>query len=339
MTIHKLESTDAFVAFDLSDAEQSVGIGRCARKILQGGATDLARSTTYAGAVFGLRVGGASAGINAQGDGREAGVAAFVEEVTPMVAEGRFLVDAGKGVSAHELAGLAAADPRDERRHDPALLGAGTVAAAGAALGGDLSGRTAAIEGVDTISLGVASALEAAGVGITAVSTPKGTAVVPDGVTASDLAAAHAAHGPDLVSNLGVDAAPAWKVFGAPADLLFPGSKMGALTHQAAEFFGGAAVVPWAPIPVTARALAVLRRADVAVLPDFVTTAAPLLASWPTGSPSDADLTASVSDAIAEVIDGVRRHADGPLLGACYRAEEFLGSWQDKLPFGRPLAP
>ncbi|MCP5025449.1 MAG: hypothetical protein GY929_04115 [Actinomycetia bacterium] len=338
MKIHKLESSDAFVAFDLADTVQSVGIVRCARKILQGGAGDLARSTTYAAAAFGRRLGGASAGINAMGDAREGAISAFVEELTPMVAEGRFLVDAGKGVAPAELAGLAAADPRDARRHDPAVLGAGVVAAAAAVLGGELSGRTAAVEGLDATSLGVVSALEAAGVGVVAVSTAKGTAVVPDGVSAADLAAALAAHGPDLVSELGVESSPAWKVFGAPADLLLPGSKMGALTHQGAELFGGAAVVPWSPIPVTAKALAVLRKADVAVLPDFVTTGAPLLASWPQGSPSDDELIASVSGSIADVIDSVRGHADGPLLGACYRAEEFLGSWQDSLPFGRPLA-
>ena len=29
---------------------------------------------------------------------------------------------------------------------------------------------------------------------------------------------------------------------------------------------------------------------------------------------------------------------DGPFLGACYAAESFLSTWQDELPFGRPLA-
>ena len=30
-------------------------------------------------------------------------------------------------------------------------------------------------------------------------------------------------------------------------------------------------------------------------------------------------------------------HADGAFMAACYAAEEFLRSWQDELPFGRPL--
>ena len=29
---------------------------------------------------------------------------------------------------------------------------------------------------------------------------------------------------------------------------------------------------------------------------------------------------------------------DGLFLGSCYRAESFLGSWRQDLPFGRPLA-
>ena len=47
MRIHKFTSTDAFVAIDLDDAEASTGPVRWARKVLQGGAQDLARSQTY----------------------------------------------------------------------------------------------------------------------------------------------------------------------------------------------------------------------------------------------------------------------------------------------------
>ncbi|MDH5238789.1 MAG: hypothetical protein OEW85_14360, partial [Acidimicrobiia bacterium] len=55
----------AFVAIDLEGAERSVGIVRQARKILQGGAEDLARSLTYTFASLELRQSGASAGVNA----------------------------------------------------------------------------------------------------------------------------------------------------------------------------------------------------------------------------------------------------------------------------------
>ena len=63
MRIHKLESTDAFIAIDLVGAESSSGPVRWAKKVLQGGAKDLARSQTYTYAVLGMRRGGGSAGI------------------------------------------------------------------------------------------------------------------------------------------------------------------------------------------------------------------------------------------------------------------------------------
>jgi hypothetical protein len=28
---------------------------------------------------------------------------------------------------------------------------------------------------------------------------------------------------------------------------------------------------------------------------------------------------------------------EGPVLGACERAEAFLGTWMEALPFGRPI--
>ena len=36
--------------------------------------------------------------------------------------------------------------------------------------------------------------------------------------------------------------------------------------------------------------------------------------------------------------DALAGSDDGPFLGACYAAEAFLSTWQDELPFGRPLA-
>ena len=77
MQFHKLTSTDGFIAFDLDDAP-AVGVVRLAPKVLRDGAELLARSTTYAAASFGLQVGGASAGINAKPDDRDAALAAFL---------------------------------------------------------------------------------------------------------------------------------------------------------------------------------------------------------------------------------------------------------------------
>ena len=57
MRIQKLETTDAFVVWDLDGAARSVGIARLAPKILQEGAEMLARSVTYSFAeVFMLQI-------------------------------------------------------------------------------------------------------------------------------------------------------------------------------------------------------------------------------------------------------------------------------------------
>ena len=59
MRIHKFETTEAFIAIDLEGAEASSGPARWAKKILQGGAKDLARSQTYTYAALGMKRGGA----------------------------------------------------------------------------------------------------------------------------------------------------------------------------------------------------------------------------------------------------------------------------------------
>ena len=81
--------------------------------------------------------------------------------------------------------------------------------------------------------------------------------------------------------------------------------------------------------------------ADLVVLDGpltFLTTSGPLHA-WAPGAPSAADeviaaAEAFVSATTTEVLD----HDEGPYLGASYRAEDFLRTWQERLPFGRPLA-
>ena len=83
VTVTKLTSTDAFYVVDLPDAPVATGVVRWAKKILLGGAEDLARSLTYSYAVLGQQVSGASAGINAEPDGRAEAIAHFVTEVSP----------------------------------------------------------------------------------------------------------------------------------------------------------------------------------------------------------------------------------------------------------------
>lgn len=342
MPIQKLTSTNAFVAIDL-EGVPAAGVVRCAPKILQGGAKDLARSLTYTFAAFEMKRSGASAGINAAGDARGEAIAAFVEELTPEVAAGDLSISAAKGVEQAELAALSDADDRhpiagatvgddDLATH---LAGLGPVIAAERVLG-DLGDKRVAIEGFGVHGPALADAAVARGARIVAVSTAKGAMTADGGIDASELRGSWHSAGEGMVGD---EAPPAWKVFGADTDVLFTGSKMGAINHDTASSLTASAVIPHAQLPYTARALAVMTRADIVAVPDFLATAGPVFAWWPQGGTDDAAaVVADASAAISAVLDEAAGHEDGAFLGACQRAETFLSTWRDELPFGRPLA-
>jgi glutamate dehydrogenase/leucine dehydrogenase len=309
---------------------------RSAPKILQGGAEMLARSVTYSFAVFGMQAGGASAGVNAKPEDRAAAVAAFAEEAAGI--EG-LVLDAGRGVEEADLAPLRAKDPRPGVLHEvhdsstgsDELVAAGALAAAGAAAGG-LDGKRVAIEGFGPTGLALARQAAAEGATIVAVAAGSGTALQPEGFDAGALGEAWAAQGEALTKSLGGEQKPAWAVWGADADVIFAGSKAGAMTHEGAAYVKARTVVPIGPVPITAKSLAVLGRAGVAYLPDFVTVAAPLLVGTGGVDPLEAP------GHIAALVTELGAHPDGLFLGCCRQAEEFLRSWQPELPFGRPLA-
>ncbi len=287
MELHTLTSTDGFIAFDLGETP-AVGIVRQAPKVLKDGAELLARSTTYAAASFGLSVGGGSAGINAKPDDRDAAVAAFLEEVAPLVDSGRWLPGPGVGISADDLASLPRADAR-AAAFDATTAGESAVAAALGALG-SLNGTQVAIVGTGPIADAAA-----ASVGV------NGGSVVDHGA------------------------------FDTACDALLVAGKAGVLEHDLAATVHARIVVPLTPVPVTARALAVLGRAGVVVVPDFLSTAAPLLAAV---DPDAGDPTVRVHDAVAALAS----EGAGLWMAAVERAEAHLATWQDQLPFGRPLA-
>ena len=272
MFIRKLTTVDAFVAIDL-DGVPGHGVARCAPKVLQGGAKDLARSTTYALASLGRFETGISAGINAAPDERDAAVSAFAAEVASWDVDYRLV--AAKGVEPGSLDAI-------EVDSDPGLLATGAVAAAQAAF--------------------------------------------PDAVTA----VVDGAAGPTLTAELaaaGLEVVYAENPLTAEADLLFVGAKVGMVDHGAADRLRVRVVVPTGPLPITTKAVAHCHHNGVLALPDFVTTVGPLVGD-----------TAVTRSLVGEAIASVVGHDDGPILGACQRAEEFLSGWQDDLPFGRPLA-
>jgi glutamate dehydrogenase (NAD(P)+) len=340
----RLTSAKGFLLLDLDDAPVSVGLARSAPSILQSGAVSMARSVTYSFASFGIRAGGAQLAVNAKPDERPESIAAALEQLAPEIDACTLLLDVGRGFGEADLAGARLHDPRpswlwEEWRGATTadyLVVAGACAAAAAA-GHPVEGRRVAIEGFGPVGLALARLVADRGGSVVAVGTGSGTASTADGFDANALDEAWSASGEGMVKALGTEPKPAWTVFGADADVLFIGSKTGTLTHDGAEHVRAGAVVPIAPVPFTTKALITLERAGRTVLPDFVALAGPHVA----GLGGHADPTSAleaITDGISEVVASSAAHDDGLFLGACYRAEEFLKSWQSGLPFGRPLA-
>ena len=120
--------------------------------------------------------------------------------------------------------------------------------------------------------------------------------------------------------------------YDAACDVLFVAGKAGCLDHDTAATVQASLIVPLTPVPVTARALAVLSRSGRTVVPDFLSTAAPLLAAHDGGNP--ADPIQRIRDATIELAG----EGPGMWLAAAQRAEEHLATWTAEKPFGRPLA-
>ncbi len=319
---------------------------RRARKVLQSSAKDLARSLTYGFASFEHQVSGASAGVSAEEPDADGAIAEFVAAIQPMVADGSFTPDPGKGVTADHLAPLRDSDSRSSLLHEPAtrfdlrseLTQLGIAATLDTALGG-LDGRTVAIEGFDARAVDLVREISNLGGKVTTIGSSAGVATAPKGFIDQALAHAYEEFGPDLVANLGAEPADAWSIWGAEVDAIVPRTKMGIVSHTIADKIAADVVVPGAPLPITAKALAHLRRANKAAYPDFVSLAGPMFAHWPADGATTEAVRAEAVAGIGAVTAEIKDHEDGPLLAGCYRAEAFLGTWQESLPFGRPLAP
>ncbi|HUP75173.1 MAG TPA: hypothetical protein VM282_19165 [Acidimicrobiales bacterium] len=327
MRIHKLTSTDAFVVLDLDGAPNATGSVRAGDKILVSTATEIARCTTYAYASLGIQKSGASAGINAPEASRPEAIAKFVAEIEKLVVDGTFLPDHNKVVTSDDLASLRPHDPRLAIDDDALIAQAGLDALD--ALGLEMADGRAAIEGFAPSSLGLVDLLAQQDARIVAVGTAAGTATDSAGFDAGELRRLMTAHGDDCVTHLGGDTLPANRIFGVDADVMFVGSRLGALNDRSAPFIKARTVVPTAPSPITAKGFAILQNANVTIVPDFVVMAAPLAAAWQTGDP-----TAAIAGIVHDIVD----EDEGLYLAACHRAEAFMRTWCDRLPFGRPLA-
>jgi glutamate dehydrogenase/leucine dehydrogenase len=170
--------------------------------------------------------------------------------------------------------------------------------------------------------------------------TARGAVAAASAFVAGDLAGRSAAvHGPESwVAPVGA----AWSAAGggavgggagldADVDVLFLAGKAGLLDHEAAPAVRAKVLVPLTPVPVTAKAYAALSRAGVVFVPDAVSVAAPLLATVDPDGGDPVERVAAVAAELAPAgVDAWRRMVE--------RAETFLATWQEALPFGRPLA-
>ncbi|MEX0768502.1 MAG: hypothetical protein WD029_08535 [Microthrixaceae bacterium] len=349
MPIQKISTDDpvamtGFVVTDLAGAERATGVVRSAKKILMDGAKTMARSQSYAWAILGEQISGASAGISVDPANNQAGIAAFADAVLERVSAGELSLDPAKGVSASDLSGLSLADTRSSIGSESTptgtlnqdLLAAGAFAAAASAYG-SLEGRRITVEGTVAHSASVISAAISHGVVVVGFTLSSGARVRPEGFDLESLLQQLTESGEMTDTDLGAQVSNE-ELLEAPTDLLLCGSKLGLIDHSAAEALGCKVIIPTAPAVVTAKGLAVATRRNINVLPDFVTTSGPLFADHPTADSSAEHILGVAAESISNTIAALLQHPEGPYLAGCYAAEEFLMTWQQELPFGRPLA-
>lgn len=213
---------------------------------------------------------------------------------------------------------------------------------------------TIAIETLDAVSLAFARSAVALGGRVVAVARAGSAIADPAGFDPDALATALADTGGDglaaLAPDHGTDPAA---VLTAEVDIVAIGSKMSAVDHNAATSIRATVLVPTGWVPVTTRALAVLTRQGVTVVPDFVALAGAVTSSGLVGgdastAPGAAPGTAPGTDAagiaaatvagiMTEVLAGVGDVWNNPVLAACARAEAFIIDRGHELPTTRPL--
>lgn len=122
-------------------------------------------------------------------------------------------------------------------------------------------------------------------------------------------------------------------------DVIFCGSKPGAMNGEGAQLATVAAkvVVAWSAAAISSKALAVLRSGETIAVADFVSAVGPTLSWWADPGTTHDQLRMQTSEAVTAVMDETADHSSGHFLAACQRAERFMESWLDELPFGRPL--
>jgi glutamate dehydrogenase (NAD(P)+) len=352
--IVELGSVPGFVVFDMPGAAVSAGGTRLAPDVGAAEVALLARAMTYKYAALGWEVGGAKAGVRgdpADRAGKAALMARFCAEVGPLVTAGRFVTGPDMGTSEEDFA------PLREGRAVPAamrgtvggvpfedvLTGYGVAAAADAALaaqwGWGWDNRSVAIEGFGKVGGGVAREVIRRGGRVVAVSTVAGCVADPSGLDVELLLGLRREHGDACVTRYGRPSGPPGQLFTVAADVVVPGTRPGVIGAEVAGSLppGVRVVAPAANAPYTAPGARVLHERGIMALPDFVCNAGAVI-GYRSGDAAPGEILAAVEARISGLIREAARHRDGPLEGACERAEAFLRGWWGEPP-GRPFAP
>lgn len=349
METRQLESTPGFVIFDLPGAQHYVGEARLGSRLIPGNATMLVRHLTYVFATLEQQRSGASIGLKSDPSETAGAVEALAAELADDFSSGRLSTSPGlrldanllAPVLAHDQRNLIGNDDRDGISFNDELIGVGAATAAASLLGG-LDGKRIAIEGFGSAGLGIAREAAAAGATIARVATAKGcTGEQIDGgqLDPTALAEAWLANGEMCVATLSGNGEPAkpWTIWKDDVDVLFCGSKPAAMSGEGASMAGSVPVVAFSSAAVSSKALAVLRAAGTPVAAGFVAAAGPALGWWADPVLTHGDLRSATAATVNAIMSETADHDHGPFMAACYRAEAFLQTWQDDLPFGRPL--
>lgn len=244
----------------------------------------LARTMTYKYGFLGLPLGGAKAGVvgdpEAEPAARRARLERFGRALAPLLRARVYVPAPDMGTDNLDIRRVLAAagvrvHARQLRVSESGRFTARSVLAcaraAAAQLGWELSGRTAAIEGLGKVGAALAGLLAAAGVRVVAVSTARGARHDPDGLDVPALSALAASEGSRAIElHPGGRRIEAPRLLEVEADLLFPCAGHHTLTVANAGGVRAGLICPGANAPLTAEAEAALEARGVLIVPDFV---------------------------------------------------------------------
>lgn len=350
--VERLLSVDGMIVRDIPSSPVSGGGTRLAPDITEAEMRLLARAMTYKLATLELPVGGAKIGLRATASSRAEVIARFRTEIAPQLGSGALMTGPDLGTCEEDFAGLPtpggaegiAASTVDGMPVEEVLTGAGVASALGAALGGDLEGRTLALEGFGKMGASIAQAVVARGGRIVAVSTVAGCTIARPGTAfpLETLLGAREKWGDELIYHVGVRAHRA-ALYSVPCDALVPGARPGVLSEGCARRVAAPVIVPVANAPYTAAGLRMLKQRGIVAHADFVSSAGGAMAYLSPKVASARDVgeaIAAIDEIMGSIVEQTLEHRDGPYAGAVNRAERFLGAWlqASEMPDRPPLA-